>query len=259
MSKLPMIMLGLATAVVLPVVSLNSCANLLGAATNLPEPIGGMARKNLAARQKLLEEYREPLALILEGKAMVLEACGMDKDAQKLKFHANVLRQSSSSADLQKNITIGSELNMEASNKISAGKNLQIKSKQLFVSGINKKNQAYPRLQAKIAKYALETALYIKAVKDTGDKKGYLIVAADVDKAFTLFNTYNNMAKAEDAFNQAASNYGKQYSFPVPMSKAPKLDLAPLTKELKSGIASGAANKKATGGAGGLMQGLQPF
>jgi hypothetical protein len=90
---------------------------------------------------------------------------------------------------------------------------------------------------------------------------GWLIVAADADKAFTLINTYSQMAVAENEFNKAASNYGKQYSFPVPMSKAPTLDTTALNdqiaKGLTSGMKPGVANKK--GGGGALVPGIPSF
>lgn len=233
MSKLPIVMLGLATAVVLPVVSLSSCA--VSALTNeasvrkMPQPLQGMLLEVMAVEKAMLDRCSEGSARLAQATATIAEGCGLEKESQKLRAYASALNKTSSNEDQRKYIIKGSNLLADVNSKIASATNATIKSKEKFRQGYIQKNQAQQALN-QVATREISVALlkaggiglYIAKNKDSLKSNPIAAVQMGVALNYSLLPIrfvamdYKKFQNEMKTFDEQCQLIGKKYAIALP-------------------------------------------
>jgi hypothetical protein len=240
MSKLPTILLGLATAVVLPVVSLNSCAvsGLTDEASvgKMPQPLRGMMLDLMRQEKIMLTRCSEGSARLALATATIAEGCGLEKESQKLRAYANSLNKTSSNEDQRKYIIKGSNLLADVNSKIASATNATVQSKEKFKQGYVQKNQAEQALNQVAAREissslmkAAQIAYYCKKNKDGLKSNPMAGVQTAIALNYSLLpikfvaDDYKKFQEERKAFDEQCQQIGKKYAIalPAPVKSAP--------------------------------------
>jgi hypothetical protein len=240
MSKLPTILLGLATAVVLPVVSLNSCAvsGLTDEASvgKMPQPLRGMLMELIREEKIMLTRCSEGSARLAQATATIAEGCGLEKESQKLRAYASALNKSSSNEDQRKYIIKGSNLLADVNNKIASATNATVKSKEKFRLGYVQKNQAEKALNQVAMREIVNSLDKASAIGDyISRNEAYLksnpmaTIQTTIALNYALLpirfvaTDYVKFQKERKAFDEQCQQIGKKYAIalPAPTRSAP--------------------------------------
>lgn len=233
MSKLPMIMLGLATAVVLPVVSLNSCA--VSGVTDeasvgkMPQPLRGMMLDLMRQEKNMLIRCSEGSARLAQATATIAEGCGLEKEAQKLRAYASALNKTSSNEDQRKYVIKGSNLIADVNSKIAGATNATVQSKEKFKQGYAQRNQAQQvlnqvatrEISSSVLK-ATQIALYCKKNKDGLKSNPMVAVQTAMALNYSLLpikfvaDDYKKFQEENARFNEQCQQIGKKYAIALP-------------------------------------------
>jgi hypothetical protein len=233
MRKIPMIMLGLATAVVLPVVSLNSCAvsGLTDEASvnKMPQPLRGMMLDLMRQEKMMLTRCSEGSARMALATATIAEGCGLEKEAQKLRAYAGALNKTSSNDDQKKYVVKGSNLIADVNKKIASATNATVKSKEKFRQGYVQKNQAEQALNQVAAREistavlkATQISLYCAKNKDALKSNPLAAVQMGMALNYSLLpirfvaGDYKKFQEERNAFDEQCQQIGKKYAIPMP-------------------------------------------
>lgn len=240
MRKIPMIMLGLATAVVLPVVSLNSCA--VSGLTNeasvskLPQPLRGMMQDLMRQEKIMLTRCSEGSARMALATATIAEGCGLEKEAQKLRAYAGALNKTSSNEDHRKYFVKGRNMMADVNSKIASATNATVKSKEKFKQGYVQKNQAEQALNQVAAREisssvlkATQIALYCQKNKDGLKSNPMAAVQMGMALNYSLLpikfvvDDYKKFQEERNTFDAQCQQIGKKYAIalPAPVKSAP--------------------------------------
>ena len=240
MSKLPTILLGLATAVVLPVVSLNSCAvsgfTDEASVGKMPQPLRGMMLDLMRQEKIMLIRCSEGSARLAQATATIAEGCGLEKESQKLRAYANSLNKTSSNEDQRKYIIRGSNLIGDVKNKIASATNATVKSKEKFKQGYVQKNQAEQALNQVAAREisssllkATQISLYCSKNKDALKSNPMAAIQMGMALNYSLLpikfvaDDYKKFQEERKAFDEQCQQIGKKYAIalPAPVRSAP--------------------------------------
>ncbi len=249
MSKLPMIMLGLATAVVLPVVSLSSCAvsgfTNEASARKLPQPLQGMILNLMREENIMLTRCSEGSARLAQATATIAEGCGLEKEAQKLRAYAGSLNKTSSSEDKRKYCFKGQSLINDVNNKIASATNATVQSKEKFKQGYIQRNQAKQALDNVMMREGVSAGVKAAAIINYGAKNKDALKSNPLAGAQTImalnyallparfvYQDYVKFQKEQKTFDEQCQQIGKKYAIalpapakgaPIPMPKGFKL------------------------------------
>jgi hypothetical protein len=240
MRKIPIIMLGLATAVVLPVVSLNSCA--VSGLTNeasvskLPQPLRGMMLDLMREEKIMLTRCSEGSARLALATATIAEGCGLEKESQKLRAYANSLNKTSSNEDQRKYCFKGQNLINDVNNKIASSTNATVQSKEKFKQGYIQRNQAKQALDNVMLREGVSAGVKAAAIINYGAKnkdglKSNPIAAGQTIMALNyallparfVYQDYVKFQKEQKTFDEQCQQIGKKYAIalPAPVKSAP--------------------------------------
>lgn len=238
MCKKHILLLGLVTAIVIPLLGLTSCAvsGLTDEASvqKMPDPVRGMLLDLMRAEKPMLDRCSEGSAKLAQATATIAEGCGLEKDSQKLRAYANSLGKTSSAEDKRKFVIKGSSLISDVNKKIASATNASIKSKEKFKQGYEEKIIAEKTLDqvamreipsallkaGKVAYYCKQNKDALKSNPMAGLQMGMALNYSLVPITFVA-NDYKKFNAEREAFDEQCQQIGKKYQIKLPASSKP--------------------------------------
>jgi hypothetical protein len=207
-------------------VILSSCAAVTGKLATperiaqLPEPIRSQVQE-LVRQQKAMEaRYTSGTRKMLEAYSTIAEAIDMKDVAAKLRAESQSLNAGSSLSDARKAISRSEGLMKEVRSKMGASNQVAKFSKELFMSGINKKNEAY------MIQYQIGIDAGVQAIKGISAMKSAspldkVMLTATLDPLFFFARDIPKFQEQERKFDDMCREYAKNRNITIPSKPLP--------------------------------------
>jgi hypothetical protein len=213
--------------------ALNSCTvgSVTGPATvqKMPEPARGMLMDLQRSELAMYERCSAGSAKLVLATATIAEGCGLEKESQKLRAHAQSLVKTSSSEDHRKFVIKGEKLIAESTKKMASSTGAKLASDAKFKQGYQDKIIAEKVLNQVASKEipvaVLKAGALIAHCKDNKEGlKSNPLAALQMGMAINysllpirfVANDYKEFRNQSELFDQQCQQIGKKYNIALP-------------------------------------------
>jgi hypothetical protein len=217
---------GISLALPTAMLVFNSCAAISSKLATperiekLPEPIKSELKRLLAYQKQVERKFTQGTKKMLEAYYTIGDAIGLKKQAMKIKAEADALKDGSSMEDARKALNRSSGLIKEIQQKVSSGAATESFSKEKFLEGYRKKNDAYV-IEASLATEAMVQAVKgVQAIKKASPIEKVLLTTS-LDPLFFVVRDVPNFLAAERAFDENCQKYAQVKAITLPKASLP--------------------------------------
>jgi hypothetical protein len=217
---------GISLALPTAMLVFNSCAAVSSKLATperiekLPEPIKSELKRLLAYQKQVERKFTQGTKKMLDAYTTIAHAIGLKEKAMKIKAEADQLNDGSSMDDARKALNRSSGLIKDIQQTIASGNAKEAFSKEKFLEGYRKKNEAYV-IEASLATEAVVQAVKgVQAIKKASPMEKVLLTTS-LDPLFFIVRDVPNFLANERTFDENCQKYAQVKQLVLPKASLP--------------------------------------